>query len=314
VIILLLIAAWFLVGALPKMRSDAADRLPEIRRGARANMAAHSGASRKAGRRKSAEWYGWAGTAVAAETAAVLGYMGRSAWRGWGDHRRRATAAVQVYRQKRADRAAAAEPTEPGTVPPDGLPPVPPGTGNRAADPDDDWDSGWDEPLPGDPRLDPDSPFRRPAPSPAAPNNRGDRPMSVATEAPNLETAVHVADALKDACTKEVDEAATELLAARAAQVRADSFGASLASAGVGGGVVEALASFADGTSARVSAAEKRVASADSGLAAATKARDDLRKHEAAADSLAATGGAADETRWYGATPGESAGTVWNAS
>lgn len=291
--LLLLLGAWFLVGALPRMRADAADKLPAIRQGARTRMSAHSEAARKAGRRKSAEWYGWAGAAAGAETVAVLGYMGRSAWHGWGDHRRRAKAAAEAYRQKRANRATADEPA----VPPGDPAPVPPDGGNRAT-----------PPLPAETvTVPPDGsnlrPFRpRPAGVPAGSpsNNRGDRNMPAGVEAPDLETAVHVADELKAECTREVDEAATELAAAEAAATRADSFGSSLASAGVSGGVVEALASFADGISARVTAAKARVASADSGLAAATKAREDLRKHEAAADSLSATGGAADTTAWYG--------------
>src|SRR5450755_2751359 len=291
-VILLLLAAWFLVGAIPRMRADASDKLPAIRQGARARMGSHSSAARADGRRKSAEWYGWAGAALGAETAAVLGYMGRSAWHGWGDHRRRARAAADAYRQKRADRAAEAAATEPGTVPPDGQPPVPPDGGSRASGAAGEWGgTEWDEPLPGDPRLDPGDnlrPFRRPAPSQTATDNKGDRDMPAGVEAPDLETAVHVADELKAECTREVDEAATELAAAEAAMTRADAFGNSLASAGVSGGVVEALASFADGISARVTAAKARVASADSGLAAADKAREGLRTHEAAADSLSA--------------------------
>jgi len=295
-VILLLLAGWFLVGAIPRMRADAADNLPAIRQGARARMSAHSKAAREAGRRKSAEWYGWAGAALGAETAAVLGYMGRSAWRGWGDHRRRARAAAQAYRQKRADRANADAPT----VPPGGPAPVPPDGGNRAA-----------PPLPAETLSAPPDgsnlrPFRpRPAGAPAGSpsSNRGDRNMTMTAEAANLETAVQVADRMIADGQREVDAAAADLQAAEARQAATENYGSQLATAGVAGDSMDALVAYSDSAESHVAAARARVASADATLAAAQKARDGLRKHESAADALSATGGAADRTAWYGQAP-----------
>lgn len=324
--VLLIICAWFLVGALPRMRADAADRLPAIRKTSRANMSAHSGAARGAGRRKGAEWYGWTAVATAAETTAILGYMFTSAWHGWGDHINRARRLRANRASNRASRATpdgtVPDPTVPPTVP-DGTPPtVPPdgpGGGNRATPPD----AAVPQPaapaaVPAGPALVPGpapqngvvTPFRRP--SGAA--SRGGNDMTMTAEAASLEMAVQVAERLIGDCLREHDDATAELQAANAAAAQMENYGAQLAGAGVRGGVMDALGEFSDATQARIAAAQTRIAGADSSLAAARKAREELRRHEAAADALQATGGAAKETAWYGAQQGGGSSSLLDAA
>jgi len=310
--LLKLLAVWLIIGALPQLRADAAARGPQIRGRARERIKEHGRAAREDGRRKPAEWYGWALTAALLESGRAIGYIFRSAWHGWGGYRRQVQADVRRWRAKnRAKRAGAVDsgddPHHPTTPPPSGGPPphdhptepsatapgealtAPPGTtaGGPAGDPA---------------ATDNVRPFRR------RPETDDGGEMTTATgEATNLEMAVHVADALIAKCAAELDAATHEKGFAEKDRTVADTYGGMLAQAGITGPVLDALAQFSDAVEQRIKAAEARIAAADSALQAARKARAGLKRHESAADALNATGGAANRTSWYTGAGGTAA-------
>lgn len=311
--IVFLIAAWFIIGALPRLREDSARRLPAIRAQAFSRANGHAEAARKAKQPRGPEWYGWTAAGSLMFGAEAARYLVSSAWHGWGDHRRRATTAWRGYRARAAAQTDETEPSgEPspdgpghGTEPaPEAFPEpatVPPAGGDAAAPED---TAGT---VPAAPQPQP-APREEPAIPPAsAPNvrpirpaiNGGPRMTAPPAEAANLEMAVQVAERLITECQREMDAAQAERVKATAMATMAEGFGASLAAAGVSGPLMDALAAYAESAEAARNAAEARIAAADAALSSAKSAREGLKVHEAAADALAATGGAADQTAWY---------------
>ena len=98
--VLYVIVAWILIGALPRMRRDATQKVPQVRSTARTRMRDY----KTQGRRKPAEWWGWTAAwgalSVAVEGARFGRYVVTSAWHGWGDHKRR----VRALRERRPRR------------------------------------------------------------------------------------------------------------------------------------------------------------------------------------------------------------------
>jgi hypothetical protein len=345
--VLYVFVAWVLVGALPRMRRDAAAKVPQVRGVARDRMREHAAAAEAAGRGKGAEWWGWtaaAGTlAVAHEGARFGGYMITSAWHGWGDHRRR----VRALRMRSPWRRPAVTPPGPAASPPSPPPSPPPGDGGPPHPPPPDRPGGPPREAGPSPPSAPDHPAAPPRDegpatgppqypgagpahsgaggndgaevipmpppglSPAGQENEG-APMADA-EISNLEAALRVVSQMQAEARQALDAAQAEKAAAEQAMRNTEQASENLAAAGVSGPVMEAFVRYHEATEMAERAAAAKVVACDMALAAANSARGALAAHQDAADQLAATGGAARDTGWYvpGNGGGDSAPPGW---
>jgi len=331
--ILYLIVAWILIGALPRMRRDAADKVPRVRGTARTRMQSYSAS----GRRKPAEWWGW----TAAWGALSLGlagagfgkYMVTSAWHGWGDHKRRVrvlrarAATVQPPWRRTADpEPDAAPPPDDGGNGRDGGPDGPPPDGGQpgTAPAEPPQATAPDQPAaPAEPpqSAEPPQPAAPPQPEPElqpagtggpgnadvipfaprnspASENKGEKP--VASEIQNLEAAIQVVSEMQRKAQQELDAATAEKSRAQQELRDAEQAANDLAAAGVKGPVMTAFTDYYEATERAELAAASKMVAAEQRMAAANAARGALAAHQDAAERLAATGGAADSTKWYG--------------
>lgn len=141
------------------------------------------------------------------------------------------------------------------------------------------------------------------APTSAAPSGEpkeGNTVSAPIAEGTNLEVAAQVARQLAEMATRDVEAATQRKNDAEARIARLDAFAAQLASAGISGPVMEALSAMSENAGQRKATAEADVANANKDHVDAAKALEGFQRHEAAADSLAATGGAAKTTAFYG--------------
>jgi hypothetical protein len=307
-VILYIVVAWLLIGGLPKMRRDAARKVPQVRGDARNRMRDH--AARAQGHGKPAEWWGWTavwGALSAAGAAAGFGrYMVTSAWHGWGDHRAR------LPRRRRS-----AEPPRdiPETTPPDDPGTPPPGDGGGTVPPEPPRPPAVRPAEPPRPETAtapvPPEPPRPAVPVPPTGGNGGEeipmRPRNSATEGnpveeiTNLEAAIAVVSKMQQEALREFDAAGAEKANAEKALAGVEQASADLASAGVSGPVMDAFVRYHEAMEQASLAAAGKLAAYEAAKAAADAMRGALASHQDAADSLAATGGAANRTGWYGA-------------
>jgi hypothetical protein len=124
----------------------------------------------------------------------------------------------------------------------------------------------------------------------------------VSAEIQNLEAAELVVAQMQRRAQQEYDAAGAEKNKAQQALRDADQASNDLAAAGVRGPVMEAFTNYYEAMERAELAATSKAVAAEQALAAANAARGALMAHREAAERLAATGGAADSTAWYGAT------------
>lgn len=432
------IVAFFLAGALPRLRRDAAENMPKARSHAYHQMRWHASDARSRKERLPGAWYGWAAAASALELGRAGRYLLVSSGRGWRDHYRRGQYLAGQYKNRKAAREeAATTPDGDATTPPDmqapdgvvsgavdgattpttpaahgsvvhpsnryalanGQPEMTPELAQAIATRDSLWQKlpdGYkatrdlEAVRPGDIRVEegrdgkrvvlddwkigvkdlPDGlyrsddarrilgaystaelhdmahgagcncpvraaaeeqdakpenteeeskdatvlPFTGAAGKPAAESADGEshQPASgpgegdhmptetIETEFSSLETATQIADRLKETSAREVDEAAARVTALRGRLAAAETMSGSAASAGIKGPVMDRLVNHYEVLQGRLTRAQADHAHASDQLDHANALRESLRPHEDAADQLAATGGAAKETAWYG--------------
>jgi hypothetical protein len=193
----------------------------------------------------------------------------------------------------------------PGTAPDE---PPRPATPDRPAEPS----QGAEPPHPAGPPQ--DAPELQPAGTggagdadiiPFAPRmapaneNKGDTPVSA--EIMDLEAAEQIASEMQRKALREFDEAGAERSRAQQALRDAEQYANDLAAAGVKGPVMESFTAYYEDMERVEAAAISKAVAMEQALAHANAARGGLMAHRDAADQLAATGGAADSTKWYGA-------------
>jgi hypothetical protein len=307
---------WLLLGALPQMRRDAAAKVPQVRGLARERMRAHAATARTEKRARRPEWWGWtaawAAVATAQEGTRFGGYLVRSAWRGWGEHRRRAQVAGKAARAKWFP-PQASEPAEPADPP---SPPLPPEGGTEPP-----GGGGTEPPSPPEGGTEPPREEEAAPPQPAEntpepelvpvgnviPFNPGKvlaekEGAEMSGEINNLEAAVAVVREMQRRAAIALDNAIAEKQRTAQSLIDAEQSSNDLAAAGVTGPAWEAFVRYHEAVEVADNAAASAVTACELAVQAADSARGALVKHEEAAEQLKATGGAANETQWYGAS------------
>lgn len=120
-------------------------------------------------------------------------------------------------------------------------------------------------------------------------------------EITNLEAAIAVVSKMQQEALKEFDAAALEKANAEKALAGVEQASADLANAGVSGPVMDAFVRYHEAMEQAALAAASKLAAYEAAKAAADAMRGALARHQDAAAALAGTGGAANQTGWYGA-------------